>query len=376
MKNKKFAAILIIVFTILLIIVYGSYIAYQRTKYAITDAVFVESNGIAYLSFKRVSGKIVKILKDEGDKVKKGDVLAELDDKDYRIELKSIQDKILSLVEKKKSLEIKKEELEKETDININVAELSLKNLEWEIKALKNKIKSLDVEINLLKKDEARFKRLLNKNLIPKRKYEDIKTKLEVERLNRKFYKEKIKALEVKRDILKENINLALSKKLLVKQLNKEIKSLVANINVLKAKKEDIELKLKYTKLKSPVDGVIAKRFKSVGDVISSGMPVFAVIPDNSIYILVLLEEGKLKGVKKGNKAYIKIDAYPDKEYIGVVEEINPATASKFALVPRDITAGEFTKVEQRIPVKIKIIKGDISMLKVGMGGEVKIERK
>jgi membrane fusion protein (multidrug efflux system) len=89
----------------------------------------------------------------------------------------------------------------------------------------------------------------------------------------------------------------------------------------------------------------------------------------------VLLEESKLKGVQKGCKAYVRLDAYPNKVFEGVVEEISPASAATFALVPRDVSAGEFTKVVQRIPVKIRLTKGDMSLLRVGMGGEVEIRR-
>lgn len=376
MRNKRLIAVFIIILILLLVIIYAGLIIQERMKYAITNAVFVESDNLTYLSFKRVGGKLKKIYKKEGDKIKRGEVLAELDKTDYLIELKSVENKIKSLQEKKKALEIKKEQVNKEVGINISISKLNLKNLDENISSLNADIKALDRQIKQLEKDEKRFKRLLKKELIPLKRYEDVKTKLDILRLKRLSAIKKLDALKIKRKILEENINIVLTKRLSVNQLDKEIKSLDATIKALNDKKKDIELKISYTELKSPIDGVIAKKFRSVGEVVSSGMPVFAVVPKNSIYILVLLEEGKLKGVKIGNRAYIKIDAFPDKEYIGIVEEINPTTASKFALVPRDITAGEFTKVEQRIPVKIKIVKGDISILKVGMGGEVKIERK
>jgi membrane fusion protein (multidrug efflux system) len=110
--------------------------------------------------------------------------------------------------------------------------------------------------------------------------------------------------------------------------------------------------------------------------VVNPGMPVYALIDPKDIYILVLLEETKLKGVEVGCPAYIKIDAYPHMKYKGVVKEILPASAAKFALVPRDISAGEFTKVVQRMQVKVKITEGDTSKLVVGMGGEIEIKRK
>ncbi len=88
-----------------------------------------------------------------------------------------------------------------------------------------------------------------------------------------------------------------------------------------------------------------------------------------------LLEEDKLKGVKVGNKVIFRPDAFKNAEFVGKVIEISPASAATFALVPRDVSAGEFTKVVQRIPVKIELIEGPIELLRVGIGGSVKIER-
>ncbi|MEJ2689793.1 MAG: HlyD family secretion protein, partial [Deltaproteobacteria bacterium] len=88
------------------------------------------------------------------------------------------------------------------------------------------------------------------------------------------------------------------------------------------------------------------------------------------------LEENKLSGVKAGSSVVLRVDAYPDKKFNGEVTEVMPASAATFALVPRDISAGEFTKVAQRIPVRIAITSGDLSLLRVGLGGEVEIKRQ
>ena len=96
----------------------------------------------------------------------------------------------------------------------------------------------------------------------------------------------------------------------------------------------------------------------------------------NSLYVEVLLEETKLKGVAPGCKAYFNVDSYSDKEFEGVVQKIYPASAATYALVPRDISAGEFTKVAQRILIRVNITNGDKSVLLAGMGGEIKIKRK
>ncbi len=376
MKNK------IGIVVVLALILVFSFFAFkwikERREFAITDAVFVETDQLSNISFKRVSGKIISLKKDEGEFVKKGEVIAKLDDKDYRLKLNQIDNEIKALLFKKQALQAKKERISKQIPSNIKISELDIKNIPYEEKALLHKINAVQSQIENVNKDLQRYKPLVREQLFPKKRYEDLQTKLKVLVEQKKALQEKLKELQIKKEQLKEKLKITKAKKLQIKELQKQINSITSKLAALKQQRKDIGNLIRYTSLKAPFDGYIAKKFRSVGEVVAYGMPVYAVVPppkQTNYYVLVLLEETKLKGVKVGSKAYIKIDAYPDVKFEGVVKEINPTTAAKFALVPRDITAGEFTKVVQRIPVKIKITKGDVSILRVGMGGEVKIKR-
>lgn len=128
--------------------------------------------------------------------------------------------------------------------------------------------------------------------------------------------------------------------------------------------------------MKSPIAGRIARQFASPGDVVEPRQAVYALVDPQDVFAVALLEENKLDGVTTGSPVVITLDAYPDKKFNGEVREVMPASAATFALVPRDISAGEFTKVSQRIPVRIAITDGDLSLLRVGMGGEVEIKRQ
>ncbi len=374
MKNKIGIVVVLILIFILSVLAF-KWIKYRK-EYVITDAVFVESDGMTNVAFKRVSGKVIKVLKEEGDTVKKGEVIAVLDDTDYITELSSVEKNIQALKHKKNALKQKLNRVKEEIEVNVSIQELTKKQLKKKKEALLSKLQQIEAKIKQVKKDKERFKKLLEKELIPQHRYEEVSTNLEVLLKEKKALLKNIQELNVGIQKASEVIKLAKVKEKTIPEIEENIKSLEKQIEVLKEKKKDILNKISYTKLKAPFDGIIAKRFVYVGSVISAGMPVYSIIPKNSLYINVLLEETKLEGVKVGAKAKIKIDAYPDKEYEGIVEKIEPASAAKFALVPRDISAGEFTKVAQRIPVRIKITKGDISLLRVGMGGEVEIKRE
>ncbi len=369
----------IAIFVVIILLIVFGIISFKwikhRMEYAITNAVFVESDEMSNVGFYRVSGKIIKLFKEEGDLVKKGEILAKLDDTDYKIELEAVNKKLESLKFKKLQLEDKLNRIKKELNINENIAILTDKEVEKSIEALNQNVKEIDAQLNQLKLDEERYKRLFEKGLLPKRKLEEVQTKIKVLTEKKNSVLKNIEQLQVKKEKAQKNIKLAKVKKLQIKEMEKAIQSLSSQIKELEKKKEDTQNKIKYTVLKAPFDGVIAKKFGTLGTVIRAGTPVYSIIKKNSFYIKVLLEETKLEGVHVGNKAKIKLDAYPDEEFEGKVKEINPASAAKFALVPRDISAGEFTKIAQRIPVKIEITKGKMELLRVGLGGEVEIKK-
>jgi len=376
MDNKKKIGLIIVGILILLFAVVAIKWIKHRMEYAITDAVFVESDYISNIGFQRVSGKVIQLFAKEGDFVKEGQELAKIDDTDYKISLQQIEKQIESLEYQKEELEIKKDRISKELDINQINSSLTKEEINKRKEALSEQIKQVEAQINQTKKDYERYENLLNKGLIPKQKFEQIQTQLSVLQEQKSALEKNLEELNVSTKKAEEGINLAKVQKIQISELDKSILSLQKQIEALNKQKEDLENQINYTTLKAPFDGVIAKKFVSIGDVVKSGMPIYSVIKKDSFYINVLLEETKLKGIKKGSIAYIKLDAYPDKEFEGVVEEIGYASAATYALVPRDISAGEFTKVAQRIPVKIRITKGDFSLLRVGLGGEVEIKKE
>lgn len=372
--SKKLGIVILIVLIIGFSVIAYKWI-YHRLNYITTNAVFVEIDNFTNLSFKRVAGKIKKLFVKEGDIVKKGQILAKLEDKDYKLKLQKLDHEINSLKEKLKALKIKKERITKELSVNLQVSKLKKQQLQSKLKSVQANLSSIDANIHQLLKDEKRFKNLVEKQLAPKRKLEDIQTNLKVLLAKKQSLLAKVEEIKTGLKIIEENIKLAKTKQKQKYELAKNIVSLQEKINSLYKDKQDLQNLIQYTQIKAPFDGKVAKIFKKENEVVSSGMPILSVVPSEGFYINVLLEETKIDGLKIGSKAIIKIDAYPNKTFEGIVEKIMPTTASKFALVPRDITAGEFTKVAQRIPVRIKITKGDISLLKVGLSGEVEIKK-
>jgi len=371
---KRFIGIGVILLLILGFSTYAFLWIKHRIEYAVSNAVFVRAEELSYLAFK-VDGRIEKVYKDLVDWVEEGEVLAELDPTYYKLALESLKRKIEALRKKKRGLELKLERIRKELGVNLESSKLRAEEVKKKQEALEKRLKAIEAKLELLRKDRERYRDLLEKGLIPRRKFEEVDTQYKAMLEEKRYIEKSIEELNTAYLRALTGIKSARISLERIKELKKEIEYIGKEIESLEEKKKLAEERLKDTKLRAPFKGIVAKRFISRGDTVRAGQPVFALVNPESFYIEVLLEETKLKGVKKGSIAYIRLDAYPNLVFEGVVEDISPASAATFALVPRDVSAGEFTKVVQRIPVKIKITKGDLRLLRVGMGGEVEIRR-
>lgn len=133
------------------------------------------------------------------------------------------------------------------------------------------------------------------------------------------------------------------------------------------------ETQLGYTDVVSPFDGVVAKRFKFRGDYGTPGVPIFSLYDTENLYVTAHLEETKLEGVGPGHPVDVSIDAFSN-SFKGRVLWVGKATGAQFALIPRNLSTGEFTKVIQRVPVRVVIEKDDRwSRLRPGLSATVAI---
>lgn len=141
-----------------------------------------------------------------------------------------------------------------------------------------------------------------------------------------------------------------------------------------------IEAKLLHTKVWAPITGVIVKRWVWEGDVMHVGQAMYSLYDLSDVWVLANLEETKMEHVKLGDPVEISIDAYPGKTFQGKVFVVKGAAASEFSLIPQDNATGNYTKVAQRVPLKISIegqkwtSESSSPYLFPGMSAEVKIK--
>jgi membrane fusion protein, multidrug efflux system len=121
------------------------------------------------------------------------------------------------------------------------------------------------------------------------------------------------------------------------------------------AARDEAALELTYTRLLAPMTGVVSRKDVQVGELVQVGQPLMSVVPLDDVWVVANLKETEVKNVKAGERVEIRVDSYPGQTFRGTVESLSPASGARFSLLPPDNATGNFTKVVQRIPVRIHI---------------------
>ncbi|HUX61955.1 MAG TPA: efflux RND transporter periplasmic adaptor subunit, partial [Ignavibacteriaceae bacterium] len=155
----------------------------------------------------------------------------------------------------------------------------------------------------------------------------------------------------------------------------------VSKISSAKSQIGVIESQLKNTSVTSPINGVVAKRWVLTGDVVQPGQPIFTIYDVKNIWVTADLEETKLGHIHLNDPVEISVDSYPGVKFHGKIFEIGNYTASEFSLIPPNNASGNFTKVTQRVPIKISVDdpkgkNGNKLILRPGMSVEISVKVK
>ncbi|WP_456457326.1 HlyD family secretion protein [Thermovibrio sp.] len=399
------------------------YFIYNHRRFVITDDAFQEAD-IVNVSTQGVSGKIVKLFKREYERVGKGEPLFKVDDRVYREEVKALKAKVKAVMEREEKLKVALERAEKELPAAVREAKAlylssleglkasykelklaevkyitSLKEAEAQVKAAESSVKAAEENLKRMRNRFLRYRELFKRRVISKQQFEDVKAayygaKADYQRAvsNLRVSKERLKEAErgkLKVEALKERIKElkeksgALYQKVIyseaqlkrIEELKKGIKELKEEENALKAELAKAQVLLNRTLVKSPISGVIAKKWKEKGDFVSPGLPVYSVYDPRTFYVLAWIEEDKIRYVKVGNEAEVELETCKGK-FKGKVLSVGSSAGSVFALIPRDTSQGEYTRVTQRVPVKIKLKEVPIRCIKPGTNATVFIKKE
>ncbi len=352
-------------FLAILLIIVSVYFIYEKLHQKKIPSYLVVGTGhidgdLINLNVKYPS-RVEKITIDDGDKIKKGMLIAKLKSKEYEAKKEQIQ----------KEIEAQQKLLKaKEIELNISKTTISQKLLKakYALNSAQNSLnafkKEIDLQKNVLsqaKKDYKRVKNLYKDRLIEKRKLEIAKLKLKTENDKLLSMLEKQKSLIESIKIAKSNLIDAQAAQKNIDILKESINALTFKIETLKKSKQEIEVILDEMKLYSPIDGYVVEKIANVGEVLNSGMSVATLIDPKSLYLKIFVDTIKNGKIKIGDKALIFLDAYPNDPIKARVTKI----AQKAEFTPKEVNVRS-DRIQRVYAVYLKPLKPN-PLLKLGL---------
>lgn len=150
----------------------------------------------------------------------------------------------------------------------------------------------------------------------------------------------------------------------------------VAAVDVARAQVEQARIALNRTVIRAPVGGVVGARGVRVGQYVRPGGQVLSIVPLGDAYVVANFKETQVDHLRLGQTVEISADAYPGQHLTGHIDSFSPATGSEFALIPIENATGNFTKITQRVPVRIRVDRASGAALRPGLSVEVKVDLK
>ena len=292
----------------------------------------------------RASGYIKKICFQEHQSVKKGDTLLILDDREYRIRVMEAEAAL------------------KDAMAGANVINATLNTTETSATVYDASIAEIEVRLQKLAKDRQRYQNLVERNAA---------TPIQLEQIETEY-----KATKKKLDAVLKQKKAALSG---VNEVQTRKGNTEAAIERAQAALAMAKLNLSYCVVTAPCDGKLGRRALEEGPMVNAGQTVTNILPDTQKWVIANYKETQVENLHVGQTVRITVDAVSDKEFTGKITAISGATGSKYSLVPTDNSAGNFVKIQQRVPVRIdftNLSKADNERLAAGMMVVVKAEIK
>jgi membrane fusion protein, multidrug efflux system len=285
----------------------------------------------------RVSGYVKEVRYEENQLVHKGDTLLLIDNREYKSKLDAaLAD--LALV-KQNSVVAEK---------NVATTASSTAISESQLKAAETNLWKTKLEYN-------RYKALVS---------EDAATEQQLEKVNADYQAAQAQYQEMKNRIQMANLSTS--------QAAANVPSVQTLIQAKQALADNAALFFSYTVITAPYDGWVGKRTIQPGQLIKEGQSVVSIVSKEK-WITANFKETQLQYLKVGQKVTVEADAVNGKEFIGTINSISPASGARFSLLPPDNATGNFVKIEQRIPVKIKLDESNLAadFLRAGMNVKV-----
>jgi membrane fusion protein (multidrug efflux system) len=320
---------------------YGVHYVLVGRFYVSTDDAYVRANNTTLGA--RVSGHVAAIFPGDNAIVHTGDVIFKIDDGDYRIAVDAARTRIAT------------------QQATIDRIGRQVAAMESAVEQAKAQLVSADAALKRAGLDFDRQQALSTKGFASRATFE-------VSEAGRDQGVAAVKSAQAAYDASRDNVEVT-------KAQQNEARAQFAELQTQLAKAErDFD----FTSVRAPIDGTFSNRLVNTGDFITAGQRLGNVVPLNEVFIDANYKETQLKRIRPGQPVTIKVDAYGLRKFEGFVDSISPAAGSVFTLLPPDNATGNFTKIVQRLPVRIRVPKGVAlqNLLRAGMSVYITVDTR
>lgn len=332
-----------------------------------TENAYVKADSAMVSS--RVPGTIVALKVDNDDFVEQGTVLIQLDPRDYQAEVDKKQAALARTEADVRVVEVTIELTESHTKAQVDVAEAALKAAQSRETEARHRLDELQksragvaADFNQTKTDLERYSNLLKTGAGSQQQQDKSSTafkkaKAQLEAVDAQIAAAQAALAAILQDIgrARAQLDSAQADRLQIEVEKNKLASLKAKRAEMEADLQLAQLNLSYTTIKAPIAGYIAQKRVQVGDRVQPGAGLLAVVPLHDIYVEANFKETQLADVRLGQPVEIRADIYPGHTYHGTVAGIRAGTGAAFSLLPPENATGNWIKVVQRVPVKIKL---------------------
>lgn len=299
----------------------------QSTDYAYVQADFTTVSP-------QVSGTIARVLVEDNQLVKQGQLLASIDDRDFVIAVSAARAQVAG------------------ARASIASLEAQLQQQQTAIRQAQAALAADDAGLKLARENQARYRNLASDGSGSVQALQQAEAQMSIQSASHEKSQAGLQAARLRVDILKADLEKAR-----------------AALGQSEAAQSAAELKLSYTRITAPVSGTVGQKSLRVGAYVNAGKPLLAIVPLDAVYVTANFRETQLARVKAGQAVDIRVDALPEAALRGTVESLGPASGASYAAVAPSNATGNFTKIVQRLPVRIRINPGqaEAAQLRVGM---------
>ena len=387
--QKKTRRKFIIIGVVALLVVIALLFWWHSTFYEDTDDASVDGHLIQLSS--RINGHVLKVNFTENQAVKAGDVLVEIDPKDFQVTVDQDEANLEAAEANYESAKVNVPITDIQTNSSISQnsagvegAVASIHRAERQFEQAQAAVAQADANNIKAQQDLKRYTPLVEKDVISKQQYDQYVATARAQEAQLLESKASAIAAEDQISIAKHQkseadaqLRNAMNGPNQVKAQKSKADQAAAQVEQSRAQLEQARLNLSYTKILAPADGIITKKSVEIGDNISIGQNLSTLVSLDDIWITANFKETQLRHMKMGQSVKIHVDAY-SRDYNGHVTQVGGATGSNLSLFPPENATGNYVKVVQRIPVRIDLDNGENSdhILRPGLSVEPTVRVK